>query len=230
MSSQRRIDSSRANGARSRGPVTAEGRARSHAAGLTHGLSSPRVVLKTESEEEFRAFREAWIADLQPQTRFEIDLVDRFVADRWRLARVWSLETALLDHEISRQEPGIQDAQTRTAMAFRALCDNSRALDTLGRYEARLSRACDRALKVLESQRALSENQEIHQEPNPESEQCSAPPLPALAPGAKPATDLPEAPYSTPNVASSGRFSDESPTRIANLPGSTVQSCFAASQ
>ena len=67
MSSQRKIDSSRANGALSHGPKTPQGRALSDAAHITHGLNSRRTVLGHESEEEFRALREAYVIYFQPE-------------------------------------------------------------------------------------------------------------------------------------------------------------------
>ena len=88
MSTQKRIDSSNANGAKSRGPVTPEGRARSRAARLTHGLTSGQIVLEYESEKAFNALREEYLAEYQPQTRSRFDLVDHLVAARWRLNRV----------------------------------------------------------------------------------------------------------------------------------------------
>jgi len=170
MSSQRRIDSSRANGAKSRGPVTPEGRARSHAAGLTHGLTARRLVLGNESEEEFNALREDYLAEYQPQTRSQCDLVDQLVAIRWRLNRVLALQTALIDHEMHRQEPEILEEfeicapDTRIVIAYKALCDESRALESLNRHEARLSAECRRTLKLLAP---LLENRKFHQEPSP---------------------------------------------------------------
>ena len=62
MSTRKRSDSSRANGAKSRGPATPEGRARSRAAALTHGLASDQLLIEGESEEKFNALREEYLA------------------------------------------------------------------------------------------------------------------------------------------------------------------------
>ena len=147
MSSQRRIDASRANGAKSRGPVTPEGRARSNMAAVTHGLTSRRVLLGNESEEEFAALHDLLVTHFEPGNPYEADLVEQLVAARWRLDRVSSLETALLEVEIARREPEIkkefQDCgpDIRNALAFRALFDESRVLAGLSRYESRFRRA-----------------------------------------------------------------------------------------
>ena len=170
MSSQRRIDSSRANGAKSHGPVTPEGRARSRAAGLTHGLTSDQLLLEGESEEQFNALREEYLAEYQPQTRSRFDLVDQLVAARWRHNRVLALQTALMDHQITRQEPEIReeydvcDGETRAAIAYQHLCDDSRGLESLHRHEARLSAELRRTMKLLD---APPKNQKFHHEPSP---------------------------------------------------------------
>ncbi len=169
MSSQRSIDSSRANGAKSRGPVTPEGRARSAAAGLTHGLTSNRIVLEQESEEEFNALREEYLAEYRPQTRSRFDLVDQLVAARWRLNRVLALQTALIDRQITRQEPKIReeykfcDGDTRAAIAYQHLTDEGGALESLNRHETRLSAELRRTLKLLD---APPRNQKFHHEPS----------------------------------------------------------------
>ena len=169
MSSQKRIDSSRANGAKSCGPVTPEGRARSRAAALTHGLASDQLLIEGESEEKFNALREEYLAEFQPQTRSRFDLVDQLVAARWRHNRVLALQTALIDRQITRQEPEIRreydvcDGETRAAIAYQHLIDDGSALESFNRHETRLSAELRRTLKLLD---AHLENQKLHDEPS----------------------------------------------------------------
>ena len=51
--SQLKSETARANGAKSRGPVTPEGRAASSRNSLRHGFTAESVVLPTESQEDF---------------------------------------------------------------------------------------------------------------------------------------------------------------------------------
>jgi len=173
MSSILKIQSARANGARSRGPVTPEGRARSSKNAAKHGLASAAIVLSSESQEEFDQLLEAYITQFNPQTVVEADLVEQLVAARWRMERVWRIETALLDLEIAEQQDAVDqkferiDDVARTALAFRSLCDNSRALDLLSRYESQFRRAGERALdSLLRLQDQRLQNEKLQNEPN----------------------------------------------------------------
>jgi hypothetical protein len=180
MSSERKLTSARANGAKAAGRKTAEGIARSAANAITHGLTSRKIVLSTESDTQFEQLRESYILEFAPRTQVEADLVDQFIAARWRLERLWSIETSLFDLEMSDQKAQIQkdfeaiDDDTRLAIAFRSLADGSRTLSLLNRYEARLQRACSSA---LESLRTLREIQELQNDPNPKNEHSPEPSL-----------------------------------------------------
>ena len=170
MSSQRRIDSSRANGAKSRGPVTAEGRARSDMAPVTHGLTARQVLLENESEADFLTLHDLYMLHFQPRNPYEKDLVEQLIAARWRLDRTWAYETALLEVEVGRCEPDIEEEfdrcsdTTRNALALRSLYEESPVLAGLSRYEVRFRRICDKISKRLESRRA---NQKTNEEPSP---------------------------------------------------------------
>ncbi len=175
MSSQRKIDSARANGARSHGPKTPEGRALCAAAAVTHGLTARRTLAADESEEAFRALREMYALYFQPATQTEYDWLEEFIACRWRLVRLTSMETALLTLEVDRQLPQVTktftvcETETRLAMAFRALSDDTHALDLLNRYEARIRRTHDQLYKRLDRRRK-KRARAVQHGPNPINE------------------------------------------------------------
>lgn len=146
---------SRTNGAKSCGPVTEEGKQASSQNSRTHGLLSKKVVLAGESQEEFDELLASFLAEHQPQTPTERDLIERMAIARWRQERVWSAETAGINNEIRRPRyhEG-EDYSTLTFVAFRSMSDDSRVLDLLNRYEARFERQFRAALTAFLNLRA----------------------------------------------------------------------------
>jgi hypothetical protein len=65
--SPRRIAANQQNAQHSTGPKTAEGKARSAQNASSHGLFSPRLLQKGESEPRFLAYRDALLHTLCPQ-------------------------------------------------------------------------------------------------------------------------------------------------------------------
>ena len=76
MRSAKQIQASRANGALSKGPVTAQGKQVSSRNSFRHGLLVRTVVLEAKSEQRFRALLEAYVLEFQPSTAMEIFLVE----------------------------------------------------------------------------------------------------------------------------------------------------------
>ena len=150
MSSERRINASRANGAKSRGPVTAEGKRASSRNSLRHGLLSKTIVLQDESSKDFSQLLAALRDEHRPETPTEAVLVENMAVARWRQLRLWSMETAGLDNEI-RHPKFLEgdDFPTQAFVAFRTLTDESRALELLNRYEARFDRQFRTSLATL---------------------------------------------------------------------------------
>jgi hypothetical protein len=148
-------ETARANGAKSRGPVTPEGRAASSRNSLRHGFTTRSVVLPTESQEDFQSLLDSYTHQFRPQGGVEMDLVQTMAAARWRLRRLCTIETALLNNEMTRNSKDIKrayhspDDLARLAWVFRDLANHGQSLALLMRYEGTLNRSYDRAFKQL---------------------------------------------------------------------------------
>jgi hypothetical protein len=154
MSTQRKIDSARANGAKSHGPITEEGRKTSSMNALKHGLTAQTVVLSNESHDEYTVLFDSYVQDLQPNGPVEMHFVLEMVNAKWRQRRLCNIESALFDQRMDRQK-GESDAagdscnaSAEHALAFEALSESA-ALPLLNRMESRLERTYSRALSNL---------------------------------------------------------------------------------
>jgi hypothetical protein len=79
---------SRRNGARSRGPKTAVGKARSSRNALKHGLCARKLlVLPEEDASQFQALEAALLEELAPVGALQAVLAQRVVSAAWRLMR-----------------------------------------------------------------------------------------------------------------------------------------------
>jgi hypothetical protein len=108
MTSDPRARASRQNGARSRGPSTAAGKARSARNSLRHGLRARKaVLLDDEDATEFRAFARALRNELAPEGRLQADLVSRIVMAAWRARRADKLEAGVLGRKGVRNLFGV---------------------------------------------------------------------------------------------------------------------------
>jgi hypothetical protein len=153
MSSQRRIEASRANGTKSRGPVTPEGKAVSLRNRTRHGLLARSVVLEGENRVLFYRLFNDLHEEFGPATAVENALVETLAVASWRQMRIWGIEKAGLDYQISKQDEPV-DPPTKAALAFQTLSDGSRSLELINRYETRYDRQFNRALARLISLRA----------------------------------------------------------------------------
>src|SRR5580658_4739733 len=146
MSSLRRVQSSKANGALSKGPVTPEGKKRSSLNALRHGLCAKCIVLDHESRENFLILLRQHVDRFQPANEVEGGMIEEMCAAYWRQRRAWAIETALLNKHIALQ-PG-ETAPERMAAAFDRLAA-APTLPLLYRYETRQHLMYQRALRTL---------------------------------------------------------------------------------
>src|SRR5690242_13249831 len=81
-------EAARQNGAKSNGPITPEGRARSSQNARKHNFFGSTALLSVEDVEEFNQLRDTVLAEFQPRTYIENRLVREMIDAEWRLARV----------------------------------------------------------------------------------------------------------------------------------------------
>jgi hypothetical protein len=216
MPSKLKSETARLNGAKSRGPKTAEGRAKSSRNAFKHGFTSNAsnaIVLDCENAAEFKLILDDFIATHKPDTPAEKDLVEEMVASRWRIRRLRTIDSSLLNDEMLGQRSKVKslNPSARLARAFRALADDSHALSLVARYESRLQRTYDRAY------RTLRELQQLRKGPNEPTEITvkwvdPKPDNPARVPPATPPISPLWGGHSCPQPASAGPLPSQKPS------------------
>jgi hypothetical protein len=92
--SNARAAASRKNGAKSRGPKTEEGKARSSLNALKHGMrAAMHVVLPDEDAVAFNELQQGLFDELAPEGALQLVLARRIAVATWRLARADRMET-----------------------------------------------------------------------------------------------------------------------------------------
>ena len=147
MRTQAQIEASRANGRRSQGPVTPEGKARSALNAYRHGLLAHTMVLRIEDKEAFGHYFDQHLEHWKPFDDVEMNLVEEMVGAAWRGRRAAGMQTMVYDAEIAAIEPSgcggndLVDAFNRLAA--------SPALGLFHRYETHYHRIYHRCIATL---------------------------------------------------------------------------------
>jgi hypothetical protein len=139
-----RAQAARANGAKSKGPVTEEGKKMSSQNALKHGLTALKWTGRPEDEAAYQEFSQAVTAELNPQGILQEVLAERIVSSMWRLRRIPAIEASLA---LSVEESDKWTYNQRVAQwPHQKLA--------LSRYEANIHRCMHKDMKEL---RALKE-------------------------------------------------------------------------
>jgi hypothetical protein len=145
--SSARAEASRKNGAKSRGPRTEEGKARSAQNALRHGLRAQKyVVLPEEDAREFADLQAAMIEELAPVGALQVVLARRVAIAAWRLERADRLEVELFAERRFR-DGGLGNALIRDG-------HSTRSFETLLRYRGAAMAEFWRALRTLKALQA----------------------------------------------------------------------------
>jgi hypothetical protein len=152
MSSDRRKTSSRANGAKSHGPTSPEGKKRSSRNALQHGMTAACLLVPGENKEHFEILMQNHIRRFQPEEGVEFGLVEEMCAAYWRLHRTWVCETTTLREQIA---VALGDsAASRVANAQGALAALP-GTALLQRYETRMQNMYARAIRTFKLLRTI---------------------------------------------------------------------------
>ena len=137
MTTFKQIEANRRNALKSTGPTSPEGKQRSRANAVRHGLTAETVIGALEDAEDYKAFEAAIIADYDAQSAVERELVLRLASLLWRLRRATTMETGLFeiqaDHlrefrqvrHVGTDSPGIDDTMSQRVQPRG--CDRSQA-------------------------------------------------------------------------------------------------------
>jgi hypothetical protein len=141
-----RAAAARRNGAKSHGPKTPEGKARSAQNALRHGLCAQKhLLLDAEDAQAFAALEAAVLEELAPEGVVQRLLAGRIVRAAWRLERAERIETELFAH---RRGDG------DLALALIRDGNGMRSFDTLLRYRGSALAEFYRALRTLKEIKA----------------------------------------------------------------------------
>lgn len=148
----RKAETARENGRKSKGPTSEEGKKRSSRNGIKHGLSANQnTLLSMESAEEYDEVLQSYINDFRPGTKAELRIVQRIANLDWRLERITMMDTCL--HNISAAAHcqkilsrfGSIDAIGIVVEAWKESCKDSSPMELLRRYQVMLNQQMNSA-------------------------------------------------------------------------------------
>jgi hypothetical protein len=168
MSTPKQIAASRANGARSKGPVTAQGKLNSSRNSTRHGLFAQTIVLEDEKKEEFFTLLNELLDEHKPGTPTETMLVEAIAAARWRQDRIWGMQKVAFDHDVSSSPTPSAVPPLRAVLSLHSSPERVRTHELLLRYDIAFDRQISRVLLRLQQLQDRNKRSECPAEPKPE--------------------------------------------------------------
>jgi hypothetical protein len=148
MRTPKQTEASRANGAKSKGPVTPQGKINSSRNSTRHGMFADTIVLEAEDREPFLQLLVELFEEHQPRTRTEVMLVETLAAARWRQDRIWGMQKVAFDYDVASAASLATLNPLRAVLAMRNP-ESARTHELLLRYEIALDRQISRSLLRL---------------------------------------------------------------------------------
>ena len=155
-----RREAARRNGAKSKGPITPEGKAASARNGIRHGLAVRATVLPWESQDSAAELLAAFTQKYNPVDPAESHMVEMLAIHQWQHLRALSIQQGLLKNAESKTEDTFRkdfanaDRDSRTAETFRHLVTKDSAFHLALRYAAEARRAFSAKVQGLKGTQA----------------------------------------------------------------------------
>jgi len=187
MRTPKQVQASRTNGARSKGPITPQGKLNSSCNSIRHGLLADTVVCQGEDTERFLELAAELVEEHQPNTRTEHLLVETIASATWRRDRIVGLQKVGFNYENLTGAENIESPATRVYLAMRSSGDCIRVTELLMRYETALDRQITRALRRLEQMREKKAERvsiPVKETKSPRAVFAAEPTLPEIFPAA----------------------------------------------
>ncbi len=153
--SEARSAASRANGAKSKGPVTPEGKQRSSQNAVTHGLLARSLTLSDGDAQLFQSLHCNYIRRFTPRDQPEHDLIEEAVYAKWQMRQAWMMHARTLKIQILADFPEVNlewdpiPMLDRQTLALAKSLKESTVLPNLERYARQLAAQSDRAIKLF---------------------------------------------------------------------------------
>ena len=171
--SSAQIEASHRNGARSKGPVTQEGKARASRNALKHGLTAiEHLVLEDEVPDDLEELIETVAEETGAETEIEHRLARRLAIAFWKSERADTIETALFDAAPRIRPPhgGFQWEEADPLTTF-----DVKRFNAVRGYHAQQGREISRCLKELRLLRKEALARTDEPKPVPKNEPKSSP-------------------------------------------------------
>jgi hypothetical protein len=152
------LTANRENAKLSTGPRTPEGKNRTRLNAFRHGLTGHLHFLSPEDRAAFETHCAAILDSIKPADALESALAHSIAHDLWRLQRAQAIEDSLLAQSQIDRAPAdptaTPDLDAEALAQSRAWRANSRQLELLTVYSARLNRSVSRNMQMLDELQA----------------------------------------------------------------------------
>ena len=152
--SEARKAAARANGAKSRGPVTIEGKAISSRNATRHGMTIQALVLPAESREAAAEVLADLTAALKPKGPVEHRAVEMLALYEWQTLRGQSILQGLFLAATQKLDPDTTNPHIQTAEMFRHAATDDAAFKLLLRYTGEIRRSYTAKFREIDSLQA----------------------------------------------------------------------------